>query len=88
MVFLLHASAPTPYSVVFLLHASASALIKIGCGLVRCGSVRCDSCGLVGCVGEAYTPNHVLPREWAERGLDLFKEDVEPKTLHQACWAT
>ena len=92
MVFLLHAPAPapTPYSVVFLLHASASAPapIKIGCGLVRCGSVWCDSSDLVGCVGEAYTPNHVLPREWAEHGLDLFKEDVEPKTLHQACWAT
>jgi hypothetical protein len=25
---------------------------------------------------------HVLPREWAERGLDLFEGDVEPKTLH------
>ena len=50
-VFLLHAPAPTPYSVVFLLHAPAPAPIKIGCGLVRCGS-----CGLVGCVGEAYTP--------------------------------
>ena len=33
---------------VFLLHAPASAPIKIGCGLVWCG--------LVGCVGEAYTP--------------------------------
>ena len=48
-VFLLHAPAPTPYSAVFLLHAPAP--IKIGCGLVRCGF-----CGLVGCVGEAYTP--------------------------------
>ena len=49
-VFLLHAPAPapTPYSMVFLLHAPASAPIKIGCGLVWCG--------LVGCVGEAYTP--------------------------------
>ena len=51
-VFLLHAPTPTPYSTVFLLHASAPAPIKIGCGLVRCGS-----CGLVGCVGEAYTPS-------------------------------
>ena len=52
-VFLLHAPAPTPtpYCMVFLLHAPAPAPIKIGCGLVRCGS-----CGLVGCVGEAYTP--------------------------------
>ena len=41
-VFLLHAHAPTSYSAVFLLHApaSASAPIKIGCGLMRCGSVR------------------------------------------------
>ena len=23
-----------------------------------------------------------------ERGLDLFNGDVEPKTLHRACWAT
>ena len=23
----------------------------------------------------------------AERGLDLFEGDVEPKTLHRACWA-
>ena len=52
-VFLLHAPAPTPYSAVFLLHAPAPAPIKIGCGLVRYGS-----CGLVGCVGEAYTPRH------------------------------
>ena len=50
-VFLLHAPAPTPYSAVFLLHAPAPAPIKIGCGLVRCGS-----CGLVGCIGKAYTP--------------------------------
>ncbi len=28
---------------------------------------------------------HVLPREWAKRGLDLFEGDVEPKTLHQVC---
>jgi hypothetical protein len=47
-VFLLHAPTPTPYSTVFLLHAPALAPIKIGCGLVRCG--------LVDCVGEAYTP--------------------------------
>ena len=52
-VFLLHAPTPTPtpYSAVFLLHAPAPAPIKIDCGLVRCGF-----CGLVGCVGEAYTP--------------------------------
>ena len=58
VVFLLHAPAPTPYSVIFLLHAPAPAPIKIGCGLVRCDSVQCNSYGLVGYVGEAYTPNH------------------------------
>ena len=47
-VFLLHTPAPTPYSAVFLLHAPVPTPIKIDCGLVRCG--------LVGCVGEAYTP--------------------------------
>ena len=42
-VFLLHTPAPTPYSAVFLLHAHVPTPIKI-------------DCGLVGCVGEAYTP--------------------------------
>ena len=52
-VFLLYAPAPTSYSAVFLLHVPVPAPIKIGCGLVKCGS-----CGLVGCVGEAYTPTY------------------------------
>jgi hypothetical protein len=53
-VFLLHTPIPTPYSAVFLLYAPTPAPIKIGCGLFRCGS-----CGLIGCVGEAYTPSLV-----------------------------
>ena len=32
--------APTPYSTVFLLYAPATAPIKIGFGVVRCGLVR------------------------------------------------
>ena len=52
--------APTPYSAVFLLHAHAPVPvpvpIKIGCDAVQFGAVWCDSCGFLGCVGEAYTP--------------------------------